>query len=87
VRDLPRLFTEGSGVSQNSNSIIKHWKPSEVRKTLIPRLSDGKEKEIAQLVEKSHAARREAKALLEKAKRAVEIAIEENEERALEFIG
>jgi len=31
--------------------------------------------------------RREAKALLEKAKRAVEIAIEEGEERAMEFIG
>jgi len=67
-------------------SIIKHWKPSEVRKTLVPRLPDDKEKEISDLVQKSHAARREAKALLEKAKRAVEIAIEENEERAMESI-
>lgn len=67
-------------------SIIRHWKPSEVRNTLIPRLSPSKEDEIAGLVKKSHAARREAKAILEKAKRAVEIAIERNEERAIEFI-
>lgn len=67
-------------------SIIKHWKPSEVCKTLIPRLSDDKEKEIAGLIQQSHAARREAKALLEKAKRAVEIAIEESEDKAMEFI-
>ncbi len=36
-------------------------------------------------VEQSRAARREAKTLLEKAKRAVEIAIEEGEERASSF--
>lgn len=84
---LNSLFVQMQIEQDAGSSIIKHWKPSEVRKTLIPRLSDDKEKKIAQLVEKSHAARREAKALLEKAKRAVEIAIEENEERAMEFIG
>jgi len=74
-------------IDQNvGGSIIKHWKPSEVHKTLIPRLSNGKEKEIAELVQQSHTARREAKNLLEKAKRAVETAIEEGEERALEFL-
>lgn len=84
---LNSLFVQMQIEQDAGGSIIKHWKPSEVRKTLIPRLSNGKENEIAQLVEKSHAARRDAKALLEKAKRAVEIAIEENEERAIEFIG
>ena len=53
---------------------------------MIPRLSSAKEQEIAGLVQQSHAARREAKALLEKAKRAVEIAIEENEEQALAIL-
>lgn len=80
------LFVQMQIEQDAGGSIIKHWKPSEVQKTLIPRLSDDKEKEIAQLVEKSHAARREAKALLEKAKRAVEIAIEEGEDKAMEFI-
>ncbi len=84
---LNSLFVQMQIEQDAGGSIIKHWKPSEIRKTIIPRLSDDKEKEIAQLVENSHAARREAKALLEKAKRAVEIAIEENEERAMAFIG
>ncbi len=84
---LNSLFVQMQIEQDAGGSIIKHWKPSEVCKTLIPRLSDDKEKEIADLVQKSHAARREAKAILEKAKRAIEIAIEENEERAIEFIG
>jgi len=84
---LNSLFVQIQIEQDAGGSIIKHWKPSKVSKTLIPRLSDDKEKEIANLVQRSHAARREAKALFEKAKRAVEIAIEESEERAIEFIG
>jgi len=38
------------------------------------------------LVNQSHAARREAKMLLEKAKRAVEIAIEHSEQQAIDFL-
>jgi len=83
---LNSFFVQMQIEQDAGGSIIKHWKPSEVRKTLIPRLSDDKEKEIAGLVQQSHAARREAKALLEKAKRAVEIAIEEGEDKAMEFI-
>ncbi len=67
-------------------SVIKHWKPSEVCKTLVPRLSQQEESDIAALVQQSHAARQQAKALLEKARRAVEIAIEENEEHAIAFL-
>ena len=67
-------------------SVIKHWKPSEVRKTLIPRLSPAREVEIAGLVQQSHAARREAKVILEKAMRAVETAVKEGEAKAIEFI-
>lgn len=67
-------------------SVIQHWKPSDINKTIIPRLSPQSEKIIASLVQKSHKARRDAKALLDKAKRAVEIAIEENEDAALTFL-
>lgn len=84
---LNSLFVQMQIEQDAGGSIIKHWKPSKVSKTIIPRLSDDKEKEIAGLVQQSHAAWREAKALLEKAKRAVEIAIEEGEEQAIEFIG
>jgi hypothetical protein len=83
---LNSLFVQLQIEQNVGGSIIKHWKPSEVHKTLIPRLLDEKEKEIAALAQSSHAARREAKALLEKAKRAVEIAIEEGEERAMGFL-
>lgn len=83
---LNSLFVQLQIEQNVGGSVIKHWKPSEVRKTLIPRLSDEKEREIAGLVQQAHAARREARALMEKAKRAVEMAIEESEERALQFL-
>lgn len=83
---LNSLFVQMQIEQDAGGSIIKHWKPSEVRKTLIPRLPDDKEKEIASLVQQSHASRREAKALFEKAKRAVEIAIEQGEDAAMEFM-
>jgi len=44
------------------------------------------QKEIASLVQQSHEARRKAKELLEAAKRAVEIAIEQREENAMSFL-
>ena len=80
------LFVQLQIEQDAGGSIIKHWKPSEVCKTSIPRLASFKEIEIAELVKESHSARKKAKALLEKAKRAVEIAIEESEEKAISFL-
>jgi len=80
---LNSIFVQLQIEQSVGGSIIKHWKPSQVQKTWIPRLLADREKEISALVQQSHAARREAKTLLEKAKRAVEIAIEEGEERAM----
>lgn len=67
-------------------SIIKHWKSSDVLKTLIPRLSNANEEKIASLVQQSHSARHQAKFFLEIAKQAVEIAIEYNENVAIKFV-
>jgi restriction endonuclease S subunit len=58
----------------------------DVEKLRIPLLPLSIQQEIASLVQQSHEARRKAKELLEIAKRAVEIAIEENEEKAQEYI-
>ena len=58
-----------------------------LRNVIVPNIPSEKRGEIAKLVEQAHMARRKPKIFLEKAKHAVEIAIEENEERALEFIG
>lgn len=57
-------------------SIIAHWKPEQIRNILIPILSTEKQKEIADLVRKSHEARKKSKELLEEAKRKVEKMIE-----------
>jgi restriction endonuclease S subunit len=67
-------------------SVIPHWKIEQVKKLKIPILPLSIQQEIASLVQQSHEARRKAKELLEIAKRAVEIAIEENEEKAQEYI-
>lgn len=52
----------------------------------IPYINENKQKEIAALVEESFALKKQSEHLLETAKRAVEIAIEKNEEAALLYI-
>jgi len=67
-------------------SVILHWKPEQVKRLQIPLLPLSIQQEIASLVQQSHEARKKAKELLELAKRAVEIAIEEGEEKAINFL-
>jgi restriction endonuclease S subunit len=67
-------------------SVIIHWKPEQVKRLTIPILPLSTQGEIASLVQQSHEARRKAKELLEAAKRAVEIAIEQSEENAMSFL-
>ena len=67
-------------------SVILHWKPEQVKRLKIPILPLSTQQKIADLVQKSHEARKKAKELLEVAKRAVEIAIEKNEKEALDYI-
>jgi restriction endonuclease S subunit len=75
-----RIEKDGGG------SVIIHWKPEQVKKLKIPILPLETQQEIASLVQQSHEARKRAKELIEIAKRAVEIAIEKNEEEALSYI-
>lgn len=67
-------------------SIIQHWKPSEIKKVIIPKLSMGFQSEVASKVQESFALRQESKRLLELAKHAVEVAIEQGEETALNLL-
>ena len=67
-------------------SVILHWKPEQVKKLKIPIIPLSTQQKIASLAQQSYEARRKAKELLEIAKRAVEIAIEESEEKAQECI-
>lgn len=56
---------------------------ADVKNVLIPTLAQPTVEKIATLVQQSFTARSNAKALLERAKRAVEIAIEEGEGEAM----
>jgi type I restriction enzyme S subunit len=67
-------------------SVILHWIPEQVKRLQIPLLPLSIQQEIASLVQQSHEARKKAKELLEIAKRAVEIAIENSEAEALDYI-
>lgn len=67
-------------------SIIQHWKPSEIENVIIPKLSQEIQQEITNKVKESFALRRESKRLLNLAKTAVEIAIEQGENAALRLL-
>lgn len=70
----------------SGGAIIAHLKPENVKKIKIPILSDAKQEELAEKATSSLRLRNEAKELLEKAKRAVEIFIEKDEPEALKYL-
>ncbi len=67
-------------------SIILHWRPDQVKQTLIPILDDEKQKKIRGEIAESFNLRKQSKRLLQCAKRAVEIAIEQNEDVAIKWL-
>lgn len=70
----------------SNGAIIQHWKPSEIENVIIPIFDIEIQKEIAAKVQESFALRRQSEQLLEYAKQAVELAIEEGEEKAIEWL-
>ncbi len=71
----------------SGGSIINHWRPDQVKATLIPILKNDKQEEIKGLIEKSFNDRKLSKSLLEIAKRGVEMAIEKDEKESEGWIG
>ena len=67
-------------------SVILHWRPDQVAGIVIPILHQGKQTEIEQKVIESFNLRKQAKNLLEHAKRSVEIAIEQDEQTAIDWL-
>lgn len=67
-------------------SIILHWRPEQIKETLIPILPEDRQSQIQQKVTESFNLRKQSKHLLECAKRAVEIAIEQNEDAAIKWL-
>ena len=70
----------------SGGSIIQHWKPSEIQEVLIPIIDTLIQTQIEEKIKKSFKLKEESKQLLDLAKRAVEVAIEINEEEALKLI-
>ena len=69
-----------------AGSVILHWRPDQVAGTVIPVLPQEKQTEIQEKVIESFRLRQQAKDLLEHAKRAVEIAIEQDEHAATDWL-
>jgi type I restriction enzyme, S subunit len=67
-------------------SVILHWRPDQVKETLIPILSKIDQDKIKEKIIQSFNLRNQSKHLLECAKRAVEIAIEQDEETAIKWL-
>lgn len=79
---IVRLQAERSA----GGSIIQHWKQSEVENVSIPILPMSSQQKITAKVRESFALRTESKFLLDLAKHAVEVAIEQGESKALEAL-
>ena len=67
-------------------SIILHWRIGEIKNVIVPIIDYTKQQQIAKLIEESFSLKKQSEHLLEVAKRAVEIAIEENEGIAMKYI-
>lgn len=67
-------------------SVIQHWKPLEIENVIIPELPIEKQKLISNKTQESFKLRTESKRLLELAKTAVEMAIEQSEDVAIDYI-
>ena len=70
----------------SGGSIIEHWRLSEIEDVLIPILDYQIQSQISQKVQQSFKLRKQSKELLEKAVKAVEIAIEQGEEKAISWL-
>ena len=67
-------------------SIINHWRPDQVRSTIVPILDSNNQEKIRALIKKSFEDRHLSQLLLQVAKRGVEIAIEDSETTAEKWI-
>ena len=67
-------------------SIILHWRKEEIEQVVVPIIDFKKQEQIAKLVEESFKLKVESERLLEVAKKSVEIAIEQDEKTAMNFI-
>ena len=83
---LNSILTKEQVKRDVGGSVILHWRPDQVKETLIPILSEDKQIQIQRKITESFNLRKQSKHLLECAKRAVEIAIKQDEQTAIEWL-
>lgn len=83
---LNSVLTQLQAERDAGGSIIQHWRMTEIENILIPVIEMKKQEEIAELIKQSFTLKKQSKQLLRTAKLAVEMAIEEGEEKAMELI-
>lgn len=83
---LNSLIVKMQAERDAGGSIIQHWKPSEIEKVVIPWLPMDKQEQISHKIQESFSLRRESKKLLERAKQVVELAIEKDEQAAMNWL-
>ena len=69
-----------------NGAVIQHWKPSNIENVIIPILPYAIQQEVAEKVQHSFSLRKQADQLIETAVKAVEIAIENGEETATDYL-
>ena len=83
---LNSILTKEQASRDVGGSLIPHWRPDQVKATVIPILPEEKQIQIQRKVLESFNLRKQSKRLLECAKRAVEIAIEQDEQTAIDYL-
>jgi restriction endonuclease S subunit len=83
---LNSLVVQMQAERDAGGSILQHWKPSEIEQVEIPVVDKDVQHQISELIQESFRLKKESEQLLDLAKRAVEVAIEEGEEKAMEMI-
>ena len=83
---LNSILTKEQANRDVGGSVIPHWRPDQVKATVIPILPEERQRQIQQKVVESFELRKQSKHLLKCAKRAVEIAIEQDEQTAIDYL-
>ncbi len=83
---LNSILTKEQVNRDGGGSVILHWRPDQVKGTVLPILSEEKQTQIQQKVVESFTLRKQSKHLLECAKQAVEMAIEQDEKTAINWL-
>lgn len=83
---LNSLITKEQINRDVGGSVILHWRPDQVKQTLIPVADKKIQNQIQRKITESFNLRKQSKHLLECAKKAVEMAIEKNEKTATQWL-